>query len=140
LTVLVDAEGLRIPRAARDDNWVGVWLMDEEESMKCNKSFCQGAALLLIAITVMLAPGAMAQSKYKTLYRFTGGADGRWPAAGLIRDQAGNLYGTTLGGGAHIQGTAFKLAPNSDGSWTESVLYSFCSPQHATTAQDRWPA
>jgi uncharacterized repeat protein (TIGR03803 family) len=102
--------------------------MDEEKSMKCNQSFCQGAALLLIAITVLLAPGAMAQSKYKTLYKFTGGADGRWPAAGLIRDELGNLYGTTLGGGAHSQGTAFELTPNSDGSWAESVLYSFCSP------------
>ena len=105
--------------------------------MKCDKSFCQGAALLLIAITLLLVPDAGAQSTYKTLYKFAGGADGRWPAAGLIRDQAGNLYGTTSGGGAHSQGTAFELTPNSDGSWAESVLYSFCSPQHATTAQDR---
>jgi hypothetical protein len=27
LTVLVDAEGLQIPRVARDDNGAGIWLM-----------------------------------------------------------------------------------------------------------------
>jgi uncharacterized repeat protein (TIGR03803 family) len=109
--------------------------MDGEESMNCRNLWFQGS-LLLIAITVLLAPGALAQSKYKTLYKFTGGADGRWPAAGLIRDQAGNLYGTTLGGGAHSQGTAFELTPNSDGSWTESVLYSFCPPAKCDDGDD----
>src|ERR1035437_3973399 len=34
------------------------------------------------------------------LYSFTGGADGDYPEAGVIRDSAGNLYGTTIGGGA----------------------------------------
>ena len=33
------------------------------------------------------------------IYTFTGGADGAHPAAGLVRDAAGNLYGTTSGGG-----------------------------------------
>src|SRR5690349_18259597 len=33
------------------------------------------------------------------LYRFLGGTDGAAPQAGLIRDSAGNLYGTTQGGG-----------------------------------------
>jgi uncharacterized repeat protein (TIGR03803 family) len=43
----------------------------------------------------------------------------------LITDSAGNLYGTTELGGAKNQGTVFELSPTSDGSWTESVLYSF---------------
>jgi uncharacterized repeat protein (TIGR03803 family) len=46
------------------------------------------------------------------LYTFTGGADGRSPFAGLIRDSTGNLYGTTQQGGASGFGTVFKLAPN----------------------------
>jgi uncharacterized repeat protein (TIGR03803 family) len=37
--------------------------------------------------------------KETVLYSFTGGTDGQWPAAGLIRDSAGNLYGTTITGG-----------------------------------------
>ena len=62
------------------------------------------------------------------LYKFTGAADGAEPLAGLIFDQAGNLYGTTQeGGGVSGAGTVFKLTPNPDGSWTEYVLYSFCS-------------
>ena len=74
--------------------------MDEEESMKCKKNlWFQGSALLLIAITVLLGPGAVAQSKYKTLYKFKDGKDGGFTYAGLIFDQKGNLYGITgLGG------------------------------------------
>jgi uncharacterized repeat protein (TIGR03803 family) len=61
------------------------------------------------------------------LYAFQGGNDGQQPNGGVVFDTAGNLYGTTFYGGAYGGGTVFKLAPNSDGSWTESVLYSFCS-------------
>jgi uncharacterized repeat protein (TIGR03803 family) len=102
--------------------------MDEEEGMQRRTNpWFPGTALLLILITMLLGVGAGAQNKYKTLYKFTGGADGNSPRASLVRDQAGNLYGTTEFGGDHKVGTVFKLTPNSDGSWTESVLYSFCS-------------
>jgi uncharacterized repeat protein (TIGR03803 family) len=99
--------------------------------MKRRKNLCfQGAALLLIAITVLLAPGAGAQSKCKTLHRFKGGKDAEGAYAGLIFDQKGNLYGTEAGGGNQNNGTVFKLMPNADGSWSESVLYTFCSLSH----------
>ena len=55
------------------------------------------------------------------LYTFTGGTDGGYPAASLIQDAAGNLYGTTYGGGAYSYGTVFKLSP----SRVETVLHSF---------------
>ena len=55
------------------------------------------------------------------LYSFTGGADGAFPSAGLVRDAAGNLYGTTNGGGAHNLGVVFKLSPTG----AETVLHSF---------------
>jgi uncharacterized repeat protein (TIGR03803 family) len=45
------------------------------------------------------------------LYNFTGGSDGANPYAGLIRDNAGALYGTTSGGGTSLFGTVFKLTP-----------------------------
>ena len=44
--------------------------------------------------------------------------------ANLTTDAAGNLYGTTLGDGAHAAGTVFKLAP-SGGSWTYTALHDF---------------
>jgi uncharacterized repeat protein (TIGR03803 family) len=55
------------------------------------------------------------------LYSFTGGDDGGYPLAGVIRDSAGNLYGTTNGGGASNAGVVFKVDP----SGQETVLYSF---------------
>jgi uncharacterized repeat protein (TIGR03803 family) len=45
------------------------------------------------------------------LYSFGGGADGLGPDAGVILDAAGNLYGTTLSGGAFGNGTIFKITP-----------------------------
>jgi uncharacterized repeat protein (TIGR03803 family) len=55
------------------------------------------------------------------LYSFTGGADGSSPSAGLIRDSAGNLYGTTDIGGTPGVGVVFKLDP----SGNETVLHTF---------------
>jgi uncharacterized repeat protein (TIGR03803 family) len=83
------------------------------------------AALMIIIATMLLAPGAWAQSKYKTLYRFKGGKDGNAPVVGLVFESSGNLYGTTNYGGAHNAGTVFELTPTSTGGWRESVLYSF---------------
>lgn len=58
------------------------------------------------------------------LYSFTGGADGIAPRGGLIRDSAGNLFGTYGGGRytAHVGGI-FELSP-SGGNWVERVIYS----------------
>jgi uncharacterized repeat protein (TIGR03803 family) len=56
------------------------------------------------------------------LHSFAGGpGDGQYPVAGVIRDVAGNLYGTTPSGGTFDFGTVFKLDPT--GALT--VLYSF---------------
>jgi uncharacterized repeat protein (TIGR03803 family) len=55
------------------------------------------------------------------LYRFTGGADGSSPYAGVILDSAGNLYGTTFNGGTDNAGVVYKLDP----AGQETVLYSF---------------
>src|SRR5579859_289842 len=63
--------------------------------------------------------------KYALLYSFAGGNDGNYPSGGLIFDSAGNLYGTTASGGANFAGDVFELTHNSNGSWSESVLYTF---------------
>ena len=61
----------------------------------------------------------------QVLYSFTkSGGDGGYPYAGLIIDGSGNLYGTTVQGGANNFGTVFELV-NSSGSYSEQVLYSF---------------
>jgi uncharacterized repeat protein (TIGR03803 family) len=74
----------------------------------------------------MLPAEAASAGQYKVLHAFAG-RDGDNPHAGLIFDVTGSLYGTTTGGGAYGCGTVFKLTPDRDGSWTESVLHSFCS-------------
>jgi uncharacterized repeat protein (TIGR03803 family) len=61
--------------------------------------------------------------KESVLYSFTGPPDGEWPKSALVRDSAGNLYGTTEYGGANGYGTVFKVATTGK----ETVLYSFCS-------------
>ena len=61
------------------------------------------------------------------LHSFTGGltnGDGDYPTAGLTFDAAGNLYGTTSGGGVPAEGIVFKMS-RSGGAWTEQVLYAF---------------
>jgi uncharacterized repeat protein (TIGR03803 family) len=62
------------------------------------------------------------------LYNFSGGTDGEQPAAGLTWDAAGNLYGTTWGGGTGCDlphcGTIFELTPTASG-WSESIVYNF---------------
>jgi uncharacterized repeat protein (TIGR03803 family) len=55
------------------------------------------------------------------LYSFGVPPDGYLPYAGLVRDSAGNLFGTTWLGGADNLGTAFKVTA----SGRESTSYSF---------------
>ncbi len=61
------------------------------------------------------------------LYSFTGGMDGAIPYAPVLFDQSGNLFGTTVRGGASQAGTIFELlAPaSSGGAYTFESLYSF---------------
>ena len=90
------------------------------------------------AYKLHLANGAWTQT---ILHHFTGEGtpDGVSPTGGLAFDKAGNLWGTTVFGGAGdsstcgdpngglgLCGTVFELTPNANGTvWTESTLYSF---------------
>jgi uncharacterized repeat protein (TIGR03803 family) len=85
-------------------------------------------AIALAALSV--AGSALAAPAETVLYRFQAGAsDGDGPAAGLIADEEGALYGTTRYGGSSGNGTVFKLTPPVPPAtqWIETVLYSFCS-------------
>src|SRR5258706_11469876 len=62
---------------------------------------------------------------YEVLYSFSGPpADGRAPAAGVILDFAGNLYGTTEYGGAADAGTVFTLRKHGK---KYAILHSFAA-------------
>jgi uncharacterized repeat protein (TIGR03803 family) len=62
----------------------------------------------------------------KTLYSFSQNNDGGSPfVEKLVLDAAGNVYGTTIGGGAHDYGVVFELVRGSNGSWSEKILHSF---------------
>ena len=69
--------------------------------------------------------------KGSVIYRFKGGSDGAGPSGTMVFDAAGNLYGTTVTGGndevcaGEGCGTVFKLSPNQDGTWTETILHRF---------------
>jgi uncharacterized repeat protein (TIGR03803 family) len=82
-----------------------------------------------------LSPNGDGSWSYSILYQFCSVAphcsDGEFPSGALFEDGAGNLLGTTGGGGSpcnsepHGCGTVFKLAPNGEG-FGETVLYAFC--------------
>jgi uncharacterized repeat protein (TIGR03803 family) len=92
---------------------------------------------LAFALSLLLGGPVLGHAQFQNLYSFCsqGGStctDGSSAQYGsLIRDAAGNLYGTTQDGGANVGtgqsgaggGTVFKLS--SSGTYT--VLYSFCT-------------
>src|ERR1700730_9122513 len=82
-----------------------------------------GALLLAALLAVAGFSSTAAAQQLTTLYSFTGSGsgDGANPGASLIADPAGNLYGTTLNGGAGGQCTVLEL----EASGNPTVLYSF---------------
>ncbi|MFY9646156.1 MAG: choice-of-anchor tandem repeat GloVer-containing protein, partial [Terriglobales bacterium] len=93
-------------------------------------------ALTLAVISALLIAVRPAHAQTEiVLYNFCSQAncaDGEGPASSLVRDGAGNYYGTTQLGGAHMYGTVFELSPNGNSGYNETVLYSFCSLQNCT--------
>jgi len=84
----------------------------------------------------LLRPAQLGGSwEEKVLDDFSDVPDGSYPAAGVVFDNKGNLYGNTTSGGTGPCtdgegltigcGTAFELSPTFEGSWTETVLYNF---------------
>jgi uncharacterized repeat protein (TIGR03803 family) len=90
---------------------------------------------LCVAVLVLSCGFAMGQPQENVLYSFVGGTDGVDPfSSGVVFDKLGNLYGTTEYGGTGPCssngnpagcGTVFELSPNSNGTWTETVIHTF---------------
>jgi len=92
--------------------------------MPDNKNLFPRITILIGICFLIAARPASAGSQYKLIHRFNE-RNGAYPAAGLIFDAAGNLYGTTAFGGNYTGGTVFRLTPGKNGKWTGKVLHSF---------------
>ena len=84
------------------------------------------AASVVLALAAVLVPVVVTSQPsqaqtFTTLYSFPGTPNGARPEEDLIRGAAGNLYGTTIQGGAIDRGTVFEVSR----SGNEAVLYSF---------------
>jgi len=84
------------------------------------------AVLLLCAATGI----TVSAQTFTTLHSFTG-TDGANPYAGMTQGTDGNLYGTTIDGGANSSGNVIKITP----SGTLVSLYDFCSRSNCTDGQ-----
>jgi uncharacterized repeat protein (TIGR03803 family) len=85
-------------------------------------SATQVLILAALSAPLLIGPRPAHAATDTVLYSFTGAkGDGYYPASAVIMDSAGNLYGTTVFGGANGDGTVFKLSP----SGAETILHSF---------------
>jgi uncharacterized repeat protein (TIGR03803 family) len=100
--------------------------MTKTEAIMHIRRLIAGATLAFAGWMVGTTVAAAAQPGLTIFHSFcsdTNCTDGSLPQARLIRDQDGNLYGTTLEGGEHGSGTIFEVT--STGVF--NTLYSFCS-------------
>lgn len=88
----------------------------------CNGSGC-GVVFHLVP-PARASGSALGGWNETVLYTFQGGSDGAEPGGILLMDAAGNIYGSTSQGGTNNDGVVYRLTP-ANGSWTETVLYSF---------------
>ena len=88
----------------------------------CGLSASGIAWALAIIFSISFVPSQKAHAQtLVTLYNFAGEPDGSAPFANLIRDAAGNLYGTTGIGGATNNGTVFEISSQG----VETIIHSF---------------
>jgi uncharacterized repeat protein (TIGR03803 family) len=80
------------------------------------------AAILVLALTVTVLSAQAQTQNFTVLHQFDSQTDGAFPEGALLRDAAGNLYGTTTGGAPGFDnGTVFKI----DSTGQEKVLFAF---------------
>jgi uncharacterized repeat protein (TIGR03803 family) len=99
------------------------------------RSFSTSTARLwesLLAVAICCWAGDVHASKLRVVHTFAGGTDASRPDAGVIRDEQGNLYGTTIDGGTYGDGTVFKVGRHG----TETVLHSFAGGTDGMSPED----
>jgi uncharacterized repeat protein (TIGR03803 family) len=73
-----------------------------------------------------IIPGPNGTFTEKVIHSFKGGNDGMDPySSPLAIDAKGRLYGATPSGGAHDSGVVYELTPQSNGTWSEKIIYAF---------------
>src|SRR5204863_5826183 len=91
-----------------------------------SKRFLHSVCLVfaISVATAILTTSARASSAPQVIYSFAGEDDGEYTDTDLVIDSAGDLYGSSVQGGAFGGGTVFQLSPFNTG-WKHTVLYSF---------------
>lgn len=90
-----------------------------------------GVSLIGVALWLCLSGSQLAAQSFTTLINFDG-TDGANSTAGLVLATDGNFYGTTSAGGAHSNGSVFRISP----SGALTTLYSFCSKSACSDGYD----
>jgi len=72
----------------------------KQQSISRVRLAAAGATLTVVVFLLVVAATRSAQAQIFTVLHYFGGAgDGSYPYAGAVRDEVGNLYGTTWEGG-----------------------------------------
>src|SRR5258708_33617320 len=79
------------------------------------------SAVILMSAVALMTSVSWGASTTTLIYSFTGNTGGEYTDTELARDKAGNLYGTSVQGGAFGGGTDFKVTP----AGVHTVLYNF---------------
>lgn len=90
-------------------------------------NWMQRGTLNLFSLILLGGMGAGAQT-LTTIHDFGSGRDGENPQAGVVFDQAGNLYGTAALGALNGNGIVFSLTPDGGTGFTEVILHNFTGP------------
>ena len=118
VTAFVEQDALGTAVFASSKNDLGARKLNGKIFIRRRLDRVVAVAAALLMSTVAL--GTAEAQTFTILHNFSGG-EGQSARAGLIRDSAGNLYGTTAGGGSSGNGTVFRLDP----SGALSVLHNF---------------
>ena len=84
-------------------------------------------AVVAVALLLVQTHCSFAAATGRILFTLPGAGGDEFPAANLLQDSDGNLYGTSMGQEKHDYGTVFRLTPpaSTGKGWTHEDLYVF---------------